>query len=162
MPSTLKYGITYPAGSVAPNVPVVMQAQAQSVEAALATLDTETAAAVTTTDINWAYFGGLFITTSATGKTRVNLNLRMTRIGGGAVALSTTPVQAMNLIPLAYRPAGYSVTQYTVLQDANGADVWGMYVRVAKDGTLFLATNSGTANIAVGYQVILNMSWLLP
>ena len=38
MPTTLKHGISYPSGSVAPNIPVVMQAQAQSVEAALEAL----------------------------------------------------------------------------------------------------------------------------
>jgi hypothetical protein len=35
MPSTVKYAISYPAGTTAPNVPVVMQTQAESVEAAL-------------------------------------------------------------------------------------------------------------------------------
>lgn len=35
MPSTLKYNITYPAGNVAPNVPLVMQTQAESVEAGI-------------------------------------------------------------------------------------------------------------------------------
>ncbi|WP_457950427.1 hypothetical protein ACTAQI_07545 [Pseudarthrobacter sp. alpha12b] len=35
MPSTLKYGITYPSGTVAPNVPIVMQQQAESVDAAI-------------------------------------------------------------------------------------------------------------------------------
>lgn len=35
MPATLNHGITYPAGTTAPNVPVDMQAQAQSVEVAL-------------------------------------------------------------------------------------------------------------------------------
>jgi hypothetical protein len=35
MPTTVKYKISYPLGTVAPNVPVVMQAQAESVEAAL-------------------------------------------------------------------------------------------------------------------------------
>lgn len=35
MPSTLKYAITYPSGSVAPNVPIVMQQQAESVDAAI-------------------------------------------------------------------------------------------------------------------------------
>jgi hypothetical protein len=37
MPSTLKYNIVYPAGNVAPNVPLVMQAQAESAEAAIDT-----------------------------------------------------------------------------------------------------------------------------
>lgn len=35
MPSTIKYAINYPSGTVAPNVPLVMQQQAESVEAAL-------------------------------------------------------------------------------------------------------------------------------
>lgn len=35
MPSTLKHGIVYPSGSVAPNVPIVMQTQAESVDAAI-------------------------------------------------------------------------------------------------------------------------------
>lgn len=39
MPSTLKHGIAYPSGSVAPNVPIVMQTLAESVDAALATID---------------------------------------------------------------------------------------------------------------------------
>lgn len=41
MPSTLKYGITYPSGSVAPNVPIAMQTQAESVDAALTALNIE-------------------------------------------------------------------------------------------------------------------------
>ena len=39
MPSTLKYQITYPAGNVAPNVPLAMQSTAESVEAALDTIN---------------------------------------------------------------------------------------------------------------------------
>ena len=35
MPSTLKHAISYPAGTAAPNVPLVMQTTAESVEAAL-------------------------------------------------------------------------------------------------------------------------------
>lgn len=35
MPSTLKHAISYPAGSQAPNIPVVLQQTAESVEAAL-------------------------------------------------------------------------------------------------------------------------------
>lgn len=38
MPATLKHSISYPAGTVAPNVPAVMQTTAQSVEAALEVL----------------------------------------------------------------------------------------------------------------------------
>jgi hypothetical protein len=38
MPSTLRFGIQYPAGTVAPNVPLVMQTQAESVETAMNTL----------------------------------------------------------------------------------------------------------------------------
>lgn len=41
MPTTLKYGITYPSGSAAPNVPLAMQTQAESVEAALDNLETD-------------------------------------------------------------------------------------------------------------------------
>lgn len=39
MPSTLKYQITYPAGNVAPNVPLAMQSQAESTEAAIIASD---------------------------------------------------------------------------------------------------------------------------
>lgn len=39
MPSTLKHKISYPSGTVAPNVPVVMQTQAESVDAALTALN---------------------------------------------------------------------------------------------------------------------------
>lgn len=39
MPSTLKYAITYPSGTAAPNVPLVMQTQAESVEAAITAVD---------------------------------------------------------------------------------------------------------------------------
>lgn len=35
MPSTLRFGIQYPAGSAVPNVPLSMQTQAESVESAL-------------------------------------------------------------------------------------------------------------------------------
>ncbi|MCZ9883723.1 hypothetical protein [Arthrobacter sp. B2a2-09] len=35
MPSTVKYALSYPAGTTAPNVPVVMQTSMESVEAAL-------------------------------------------------------------------------------------------------------------------------------
>lgn len=41
MPSTVKYGITYPLGTQAPNVPVSMQSQAESVEAALWGIETK-------------------------------------------------------------------------------------------------------------------------
>lgn len=44
MPSTVKYAISYPAGTTAPNVPVVMQTTAESVESALTALATEKAA----------------------------------------------------------------------------------------------------------------------
>lgn len=37
MPTTLRFGITYPSGSTTPNVPLSMQTQAESVEAALNT-----------------------------------------------------------------------------------------------------------------------------
>lgn len=39
MPSTLKYSLTYPSGTAAPNVPLVMQTSMESVEAALTGVD---------------------------------------------------------------------------------------------------------------------------
>lgn len=41
MPTTVKYALAYPLGTVAPNVPAVMQTLAESVEAALVALDIE-------------------------------------------------------------------------------------------------------------------------
>lgn len=46
MPQTTTYGIQYPTGSTAPNVPVVLQATAESVEAALATIQSSTTGSV--------------------------------------------------------------------------------------------------------------------
>jgi hypothetical protein len=44
MPTTTRFGISYPAGSAAPNVPLSMQTQAESVEAALNTFPYKIAA----------------------------------------------------------------------------------------------------------------------
>lgn len=41
MPSTLKYAITYPAGNVAPNVPLAMQSTAESTESAIKGVETK-------------------------------------------------------------------------------------------------------------------------
>lgn len=48
MPSTLKYGITYPAGNVAPNVPLAMQSTAESTEAAIDVAADKTSAGMKT------------------------------------------------------------------------------------------------------------------
>jgi hypothetical protein len=123
-------------------------------------LDSGQTAPVITTDTNWSYLGGLYIQPSAL-KTRVNLNLLITRTGG-SFGLTTTPIQALSLIPLEYRPAGYSLTRYTVLQTSTGTDAWGMYVRIDKDGNLFLRTDVGTTTVATGSKIELDMTWLLP
>lgn len=46
MPQTTTYGITYPSGSTAPNVPLAMQSTAESVEAAFTTIQSSTTANV--------------------------------------------------------------------------------------------------------------------
>lgn len=56
MPTTTKHAIAYPSGSVAPNVPVVMQTQAESVDAALTALGAK---------IRHAQFGGASATSNA-------------------------------------------------------------------------------------------------
>lgn len=51
MPSTVKYALTYPSGTAAPNVPLVLQTSMESVEAAITAVDTKMRHAEFTTTI---------------------------------------------------------------------------------------------------------------
>lgn len=122
--------------------------------------------ALNTSDVNWSYDGGLYIHTDSGGRKLGHLTVRMVRIAGGAVALSTTPIQAAILISSPNFPRQYSVTRYCSLQEGPGhatpgVEVWGMYVRIDKDGKLFLSTNTGTASISVGRQIEIDMWWVI-
>ncbi|MBT2537188.1 hypothetical protein [Arthrobacter sp. ISL-69] len=165
-------GATYPANAPAiPNnaIPlawITVAANAVSIVNANVTSLRVTAipyfASVITTDTNWSYSGGLYVDPSPTGKTRVHLNLRLTRIAGGSVALTTSYIQALDFIPVGLRPDGYGITRQSVLQSSAGADVWGLYTRLDKTGKLFLRTDTGTTGIDVNEQFEIDMTWLLP
>ena len=58
MPSTLKWAITYPAGSQAPNVPVSMQSTAESTDSAITTATTPTTGTLTFNTLYRAYGAG--------------------------------------------------------------------------------------------------------
>lgn len=120
---------------------------------------------VNTSDANWSYAGGLYRDKGGaivSGDRRVNLNLLLTRTGATISNVGTAYIQAFaGLIPLGYRPNGYSVTQYTVLQTSGGADAWGFYVRVNPAGDLSFRTDNGTTNLSTGQKLPVNLSWLV-
>ncbi|WPM94269.1 hypothetical protein VB1_CDS0020 [Arthrobacter phage Marchesin] len=126
---------------------------------------TQTFSDVNTADANWSYAGGLYRDKGGSivaGDRRVHLNLLLTRTGAAVNNVTTAYVQAFaGLIPLGYRPNGYSVTQYTVLQTSGGADAWGFYVRVNPAGDLSFRTDSGSTNLSTGQKLPINLSWLV-
>lgn len=111
------------------------------------------------TDTNWSYAGGLWIDRPLNGIMRVNLTLRLARLGG-SFGITTSAIQAMTLIPAGYRPIGYAVSRYGVMMNSAGDDVWGIYTKVNKDGNLFISTNSGSATVSTGNIIELDASWV--
>lgn len=121
MPSTLKYQITYPAGNVAPNVPLVMQQSAESVEAALDAIETDWQP-LTLTAAWVAYVGGGgYYNGLRWRKVGTNVQIQgMIRSGAAGSFITTLPVAA--------RP------EFSIMQvcEANAA---GTYVTVLIDTT---------------------------
>lgn len=127
-------------------------------------LATPVPTAVNTSDTNWSYNGTLYVYTDTQGKKTAHLMLQIVRIAGGAVAISTTPIQAMVLITAPNLPRNYSVTRTSVLQEgpshaSPGQDVWGLKLRIDKDGKFFISTDTGTSSISVGRQIEIDMWW---
>ncbi len=118
-------------------------------------------AAVDVSDTNWSYYGGMHLLVDAQLRKRVHLNLKMVRIAGGTVALTTTYIQAASLVTAPNLPNGYSITRNSTLQESTGADAWGMKIKIDPTGKLFLATDTGTASITVGRQFEIDMTWLV-
>lgn len=114
---------------------------------------------VNKTDTNWSYAGGMWVTPAAGGFRRVNLTLKLTRTGG-AFTSTTTAVQAIDLIPAAYRPNGYALRRGTVMMNSVGDDVWGLYVYIKKDGKFFIATDGGSVSVGTGNIIELDFSWI--
>lgn len=118
---------------------------------------------VNTSDANWTYDGGLYRDRSGllqTGDKRVQLSLLLTRTGAAVANVGTAYVSAFaGLIPAGFRPKGYSATCYSILQTSAGADAWGFYVRVNKNGDLAFRTDSGTTTLQTGYLLPVNMTW---
>lgn len=122
--------------------------------------------ALNTSDTNWSYDGGLYVHTDLSGRKLGHLTVRLVRIAGGTVALTTADLQLCTLINSPNYPRQYSVSRYCVLQEGPGnatpgATVWGAYVRVDKDGKLYAAANTGTTNITVGRQLEIDMWWVI-
>lgn len=125
---------------------------------------TQSFAEVNTSDANWTYDGGLYRDKSGllgAGDKRVQLSLVLKRTAA-SFNITTAYTQAFSgLIPAGFRPNGYSATCYSILQNANGDDVWGVYVRVDKSGHLAIRTDQGSNTVATGHQLPVNMSWLI-
>ena len=120
---------------------------------------------VNTSDVNWTYYGGVYVERGAGGPAKATCEMILTRTGGN-IPLTTAYTPAFSgIIPAGIRPNGVAVTTYTVLQNANTdpntTDVWGLYVRINKAGDLAISTNSGSATITTGNKVAFTLTWLI-
>lgn len=135
MPSTLKHAISYPSGSQAPNVPIVMQTAAESVDAAVDKIVTGTVAksAVVTYAANVsAYAAGVHPTVTRQG-IMVVLSGRVNRTVASSNLLT---------IPSGYRP---DKTFFVVgLLNANA-----VMFQFNTDGTVTMPFSTGTGDIMV-------------
>lgn len=105
MPNTLTYGITYPSGTVAPNVPIVMQTQAESVEAALAALQARTTGTLALGAL-YGSFGGAYgapaLSKDANGFARLD---GVIGIVGTSITMTSGTQYLIATVPVGYRPA---------------------------------------------------------
>lgn len=113
---------------------------------------------VNKTDTNWAYAGGLFVGRAVNGYKRVSLTLKLTRVGGAFTA-TTSAVQAIVLIPLAYKP-GYDIRHSSIMCGSNGDFIWGMHYTINKDGVFYVATDGGSVSVGTGNILHLDLSWM--
>lgn len=158
MPTTLKYQIAYPAGNVAPNVPLVMQTQAESVEAAL-TATTSKPTAVTTTDANWSYKGLMHVSQADALNKLVTFGLTMGRVGT-AFTLTTTYITAIpGFIPVGARPAD-TVNGWSLMTSSADAAIGVVWWRIATNGDLLMRLDSGSVSFAIGNKIHLASNWM--
>lgn len=135
MPSTLTHKISYPSGTVAPNVPVVMQTTAESVDSALVALK-PTAAVVTAGVVqsipNAAWTKLTYDTTETNSGTNVSLS-------GGTITVAKAGLYAITV------SGGTQATTsgaFGIRTEVGGA---------ANATTLFASSPSGSSGTAMTY-----------
>lgn len=158
MPTTLKYQIAYPAGNVAPNVPLVMQTQAESVEAAL-TATTSKPTAVTTTDALWSYKGLMHVSQADALNKLVTFGLTMGRVGT-AFTITTTYINAIpGFIPVGARPTDV-VNGWALMTNSADAPIGTVWWRIATNGDLSFRLDTGSTSFATGNKIHLASNWM--
>jgi hypothetical protein len=105
MSTTTNWSIEYPSGSTAPNVPVVMRAQAESVENALNSLQAIEAETLALGALYAPYgegFGEPSITKDANGLVRLD---GLIGIGVANITMDASTQYLIGTVPLGYRPS---------------------------------------------------------
>lgn len=161
MPATLNHGITYPGGAQAPNVPVDLQATAQSVEAALNIKDGELA------EIAVDYSDGLIAgtTNSRYVRTRKGLKGSVTAhisvtMGSNSIPVNTTSnlLLVAGCVPSGFRPAYTVGNAPAVISGAGRGDnvqcqiVSGGDLTIRSAGAAFTSVSGSTLIFEVTYQ----------
>lgn len=158
MPTTLKYAIAYPAGTVAPNVPAVMQTQAQSVEAALKTIDAPPVAySFVDSQPNYDFQGTCTVTTFPDGRKRVDVDLTMVR--QNATNSVTTTRQDMGVV-LPAAAIGAGNTKVLACPFSIGTNI--IYVAIRPSTGVLTFWSQTTLTWAIGDYVSLNFSYWIP
>lgn len=147
MPSTLTWGITYPSGSQAPNVPVVMQTLAESVDSAITAATTQTVAALSLdTSLYTAYSG--YETPkyrkSRDGQVMLGGGVGIkTGLSGDQIIFSAATQYTIATLPVGVRPAAKRIFDPVVSFAMETQAKW--KIDILPDGTVKLEHNSGTA-----------------
>lgn len=137
MPNTLKYAITYPSGTAAPNVPLVMQTLAESTEAAITAVDIKMRhAEYTSTVVTTAAGSARFVGALSADATKTFNNTFVVPDVAGKVKFTEAGVYAVHYIAL---PAAQ--------QTSNNIQI---NLNTSTQVASTVAGNYGSANISVG------------
>lgn len=158
MPATPNYNITYPNSSVAPNVPLVMQNLAESVDLALTGIQASTTSSVA--------LGGLYNHYTSTGaygspKHTKSFNKTVSTTGmigttGTTITMTAGTQYLIGTIPFGYRPAFDQIIR-PVTSNTMGSGT--LYIRA--NGDLQFETTATFTNVAKGSFFISldNIQW---